>query len=132
MTTFYGLKLKEPIHFDQFEVAIVSDVKNIVAIDGSGNLVPGSDASAVRAIGFAYKSGIEVGQLQTVGKGLMAFQNDGTNAVLKEHIGLIGTVGEDGTNISVSAPGGTGVAFGRIKNIDAEGFVWVDTEDTSA
>lgn len=132
MTTFYGLKLKEPTHFQTFEVAIAIDAKNIVAVNAAGTVVPGQDATAVRGIGFAYQGNVAIGEDLTVGMGLMAFDNDVAAAVGPGDVGTVGKVGNDATGITISPPAGTGVEIGRIKAIDAEGKVWVDTEDRGA
>ena len=129
MTEFFGLKTKEPQHFQTYTVAVVVDAKNLVAIDASGDIVPGADGTAVRGIGYAYQGDVLVGELLTVGMGLVAFDNDVAAAVTADDVGTIGKVGNDDTNITISPPAGTGVEIGRIKAIDNEGKVWVDTED---
>ena len=132
MTTYTRLKYKEPLHFQTWEVAIVGDVKNLVGIDAAGLLVPGADATATRAIGFAYKTNVGVGEMQTVGMGLIALENDPTTPVTPADIGTVGKVGADGSNITISPASGTRAEIGRIKAIDSEGKVWVDTEDRGA
>lgn len=129
MATYYGLKTKEPIHFNPYEVAIAIDQENIVAVNAAGAVVPGQDATAVRAIGYAKQGNVAVGDNLLVGQGLMAFNNDVASAVTAAMVGTVGKVGNDGTGITISGSGGTGVEIGRIKLLDGEGKVWVDTED---
>lgn len=128
MTEFFGLKTKEPLHFDTYIVAIAVDAKNLVAVDSSGDIVPAADATAVTCIGFAYTAGA-VADTITVGKGLMAFDNDTTTAVDAGDVGTIVKVGADETNITISANAGVLAPIGRMKALDLEGKVWVDTND---
>lgn len=132
MTTYYGLKTKEPTHFQTFTVAIAIDAENIVAINAAGDVVPGQDATAVRAIGFAKQANVGVGEELQVGMGLMAFDNDTTTPVTAGDVGTVGKVGADATGITISPSTGLLSEIGRIKAIDAEGKVWVDTEDRGA
>lgn len=128
MTTYYALKYKEPIHIHTYTVAIAVDSKNMVAVDSSGDLVPAADGTAAAVVGAALESGA-VGETVRVMSGLLAFDNDGTTAVTAAGIGTIGKVGADAANISVSSNAGVLTECGRIKYIDAEGQVWIDTED---
>lgn len=125
---FIRLKTKLNGHFQRFTVAIAVERDHLVGINAAGALVPAQDATCTLALGYAKQQGA-VDELVDVGFGWMAFDNDGTTAVGLGNIGEIGKVGADAAGISISPNAGILSEVGRIKAIDNEGSVWVDTND---
>lgn len=121
-------KDKGQLHFVRATVAIAVDRDNMVAYNAAGAIVPAADATAVLFAGFSKQQGILDEEID-IGRGWMAFDNDGTTAVTAASVGTIGKVGADAGNISISGNAGILIAVGRIVDLDAEGMVWIDTSD---
>lgn len=128
MTAYTRRKDKGNLHFVRKTVAIAVDRDNLVAYDAAGDIVPAADGTAAIIAGYAKQQGA-VGEEIDVGRGWMAFDNDGTTAVTAAGVGTIGKVGADASNISISANAGVLIAVGRIVDLDADGMVWIDTAD---
>lgn len=130
MTLYIKSKFKTPIDLHPFVVATAKtvDAENIVAVNATGFLVQGTDATAAVVIGAATKGGLADDEVE-VRMGLMAFENDTTTPVTAANIGEVGKVGADNTDVTISPAAGANLKIGRIKYIDDDGFVWIDTND---
>ena len=121
--------MKKCDHVFDYTVAIAVEAKQLVAVNAAGALVPGQDATASIGAGVA-KADYAVGDQAQVMMGLFGFNNDTASPVTAADLFLVGKVGNDGTGLTISGPGGTGVEIGRIVSIDSQsGKVWVDTMD---
>lgn len=114
----------------------------LAAINASGNVLSAADAASIKVLGrvepnpdgvsgdYDNSSGAAGDVKVTVKRGTFAFNNSGTNAITKAHIGGIAYV-ED--NQTVASAGGTNsIKAGIILGIDASGKVWINTALASA
>jgi hypothetical protein len=101
----------------------------LLALDGSNNLVNGTEAAARRIVGWSNdevdNSGGSAGDLTAkVNVGIVQLVNSGTNAVTNAHIGKVCFIEDNQTVASVA--GTNSVVAGRVLLVDGDG-VWVKT-----
>ncbi len=95
----------------------------LVALNAAGNAVPASDTAALRVIGRAEETidnsaGAAADRSITVKPGIFQYQNDGTNAITKAHVGKPAYVVDDNTVANTST---NKIVAGIVVRVDSEG-----------
>lgn len=117
---------------DYYPVAAATKIPAgvIVALNAAGNAVNASDAAALRVIGRAEETvdntaGAAGDLFINVKRGVFKWANSGTNAIASPtHLRKFAYV-ED--NQTVATTSTNKIIAGRIRSVDADGGVWVDT-----